>query len=95
MDASDAGKALRAIKSEKRSETSRKNGKNGGRPDKFMVVAKKIHTAVCGCDDKTCTTTDMIYDWLVSGGENYIKTTDISQVYDDWREYDVPDPEIE
>ncbi len=48
-------------------------------------LAVAIHNEVCGCDDKFCTLTTEIRDWLEDGDASGLT---LEQVIEDWIEYD-------
>ncbi len=52
---------------------------------RLLALAEAIHGEVCGCDNKRCTLTGEIYDWLYSGDVDDDATVD--DLVAEWREY--------
>jgi len=57
--------------------------------ERLLAIAQAIHSEVCGCDDKSCTTTDEIYDWLYNGDNPDSYTlADVPDMIAEWKEYE-------
>jgi hypothetical protein len=53
----------------------------------ILRIAEQMHSELCGCDDKTCTLTDEIYDWLYNGDATFITNADVPGLLKEWKEY--------
>jgi len=53
----------------------------------MLEIAQKMHDEVCGCDDKTCTLTDEIYDWIYNGDAHNLTLDDVPDLVGEWKEY--------
>jgi len=51
-----------------------------------LDIAKRIHGEVCDCDDKNCTITGEIYDWLVMGDVTPDNAPPLQELVDEWNE---------
>jgi hypothetical protein len=55
--------------------------------DTLLNIASQMHSELCGCDDKNCTLTDEIFDWLYNGDAALLTESDIPDLLKEWREY--------
>jgi hypothetical protein len=55
--------------------------------DKLLKIAEQMHSELCGCDDKNCTLTDEIYDWLYNGDAASLTYGDLPDLIEEWKEY--------
>lgn len=57
--------------------------------ERLLSIARQMHGDLCDCDDKRCTLTGEIYDWLVEGDLD--DNPSVEQLVSEWREYAAPD----
>jgi hypothetical protein len=56
--------------------------------DKLLKIAEQMHSDLCGCDDKNCTLTYEIYDWLYNGDTAAVANATVPDLLKEWKEYE-------
>ena len=54
--------------------------------ERLLSLSREIHGEVCGCDNKRCTVTGEIYDWLESGDGGEGRA--MADLVTEWQELD-------